>query len=418
MSQAQTQGSRPPAQTAAEQSEFQQLLAKSADYRQQPLQTPDRLLEFLDHPDIRSLIERAFPGDLTDSRRAAKARSLVDQARVQVDNSDDRDKLLGCTTESFVQALASCAAVDLSLQKALGQAYLVRFLRAATLMIGYQGFITLIMRTGVIASIQVDAIYKGENYDIQNGKAIEHHKRLDVDRTPDSIVGVYAEARNIHGPPTHAILGKDELLAVQNTSKAKYGPWKGPFRGEMQKKTAIRRLQKQLPKGSDEEANRALGLALEMDNRDFGLVAQEADEGLRDHGRRLRADAAASRAADEPRTADGDGPGPQDGGANGSAAKDAPGPKPKADGAGLPDVGDVMKFMARVAKRRAGDSSLSDEAFVQAVIDQEFKGDPQRALSELTLDQFRQVGKSLKAGHYEWDEGKQVPPPAENGKDA
>lgn len=52
------------------------------------------------------------------------------------------------------------------------------------------------------------------------------------------------------------------------------------------------------------------------------------------------------------------------------------------------------------------------------MIDQEFKGDPQRALSELTLDQFRQVGKSLKAGHYEWDEGKLVPPPAEDGKDA
>ena len=201
MTQAQHQA---PAAQTAEQGEFQKLLAQSATYRREPLVTEDKLLDFLSYPDIRSLIEQQFPGELTDQRRTEKARSLIAQARLAVAASPDRSSLVGCTVESFVQAIASCAYYDLSFHKATGQAYLVRYGKAVTLMIGYQGFITLILRTGVVASIQVESVYKGEEYHIRPGYPVEHEVRFDVDRSDSQIIGVYAEARNRAGPPTVA----------------------------------------------------------------------------------------------------------------------------------------------------------------------------------------------------------------------
>ncbi|HUT60946.1 MAG TPA: recombinase RecT [Phycisphaerae bacterium] len=363
-------------------SELARLLNKSAVYRRAPLSSEDKILGFMDIPDIRGMIEHAFEDDsLTDQQRTAKAQALVEQARVSLTNSPDRAKLLTCTTDSFIQTITGCASVDLSFTKVLGQAHIVRFGPAATLMVGYQGFVTLIMRTGVVVSIQVEAIYKGETYRLISGQPVYHERRLDIDRTDENIIGVYCEARNFSGPPTSVILNRQEMEKIRKTSKAKEGPWKY-WEGEMWKKSAVRRLQKQLPKGSDEKANKELAKALEMDNRDFGLAAKEAEEGLREHGRAVFAKAKKTQVVDLP-------PEPK-------AI-----PKPK-----IVSAAACKKFRARIAKKRGGDSSLSDEQFVEVVCE---SVTGEKVLERLTVDQFRLVGEALGAGQFDWDNGERLP---------
>jgi len=308
MTQVQTQPHSAPA-LAAEPSEFGKLLQQSAQFRMAPLVTEDRVLEFMDDEGIMATIAHAFPDPkLTDGERAKKARRLIEEARIVISASDSKVKgpLLRCTTDSFVQAISNCASLDLSLSKALGQACFVPYGNAATFMTMYQGLITLMVRTGMVVSVQSETVFKGEldSCVIENGKPIIHRKRFDCDRSDAAIVGVYAEARCLAGPPLNVILNQQELAKVERSSKAKDGPWKW-WRGEQCKKSAVRRLYKQVAKGGDAEANAILARAIEMDNRDFGLASTEAESGLRDYGRSVRERARQAKAQKPPQASEG-----------------------------------------------------------------------------------------------------------------
>lgn len=125
MTQTSQQGAPPMVEHDAG-AEFRRLLDGTAKFRQGPLITEDKLLEFMEIPAVRGIIEHAFMDDkLTDQQRTAKATALIEQARVSVANSDDKEKLLRCTTESFIQTIAGCASLDLSFTKVLGQAHIM-----------------------------------------------------------------------------------------------------------------------------------------------------------------------------------------------------------------------------------------------------------------------------------------------------
>jgi len=66
------------------------------------------------------------------------------------------------------------------------------------------------------------------------------------------------------------------------------------------------------------------------------------------------------------------------------------------------------KFMARVAKKRDGASSLSDADFVAIVLAAEF-GPDQTELAGLAPEQFKQVGEALAASKYDWSNGERLP---------
>jgi len=270
-------------------SDWERLMAQSSAFRMAPLQTEDRILIFMDDQGIMELTAQSFPGKkLTAGERAAKARKLVEEVRVAIAAAGDKvkPKLLGCTVESYVQALTGCASLDLSFSKALGQVCLVPYGRVATLTPMYQGFVTLIIRTGIVSSVQSEVVYKGEldQCVIENGQPIIHRKRLDCDRSDNAIVGVYAEARIPTGPPVNVILNRQDLDKIFKCVKDKDGPAKWWY-GEWCKKTAVRRLYKQLPKTGDPDALAALARAIELDNRDYDLEAKEAEKGIREFGR-------------------------------------------------------------------------------------------------------------------------------------
>jgi len=376
---------------ASERSELDGLLDRDVvprEYRQAPLQTEDRLLEFLDRPTILGTIANAFPDPkLTEAQRAGKARKLVEECRILIANSDPkvRGPLLGCTTDSFVQAMSNCASMDLSLVKALGQACLVPYAHMATLMVQYQGFITLILRTGVVASVQAETVYKGEmdGVVVENGKPIIHPKRFDCERSDGAIVGVYAEARCLSGPPVNVMLNRQELEKIRRSSKAQDGPWKWWY-GEMCKKSAIRRLHKQLAAGGDPIAQAALARAVELDNRDFGLAAKEAEAGLREVGAAARQRARQAKIVDAA-------PSPST----------PPAPAPRADADELVNDAWIAKFMAAVKEARGGESDMRDEAWAEAVA-----GGP---LAQLTRGQMTALVVDIKDDRFDPATGKRLP---------
>jgi hypothetical protein len=186
------------------------------------------------------------------------------------------------------------------------------------------------------------------------------------------------------------MLNMDELNKVAKSSKAQDGPWKW-WKGEMCKKSAVRRLYKQIAKGGDPVAMQALAKAVEIDNQDHGLLEHEAQAGLREYGQSVR-DRASRRTTTPPEC-------PQE-------AQAAP-------GSTLPTEAEREARRKGIAKRRAKcDSSLDHDGFVAAVIEQEFG--PGLTLEALDREQFAQMGAALAANRFDWETAARIPSPDES----
>jgi recombination protein RecT len=305
--------------------------------------------------------------------------------------------------DSYVLAIASCASADLSLNKALSQAYLTPYKACVTFAIMAQGFIECIMRTGMVASIQTGSVYQGEldTFDCQPGQPIVHHQRLDCNRDDDAIVGFYAEARMLTGPPVHEMLNRAEADRIKRMSKAQGGPW-SQWYGEMGKKSAVRRLAKLLPKGQNPAAILALTRALEIDNADYSLEARQAESAVREHGRELLAKAKAGPAADMPIPAP---PVPQDA----PKAPQAPA-TPSEPAKPAPASPDQLatyrqRLAAVVAEFRKGESDLSDAAWIDRACRDQF----QCPVDQLTAPMVVELGRAVKAGAFDKATGERIP---------
>lgn len=108
--------------------------------------------------------------------------------------------------------------------------------------------------SGDAASLTAQMVFEHDKFRYwvdDNGEHIEHDPFMFGER--GKAIGVYAIAKTKDGSIYIEIMSKDEVMAVRAASKAKYGPWSGPFEFEMWRKTVIRRLCKRLPMSTDVE---------------------------------------------------------------------------------------------------------------------------------------------------------------------
>jgi recombinational DNA repair protein RecT len=183
-----------------------------------------------------------------------------------------------------LDSLVACATLDLSLVKALGEAYLVPFKNVCTLMIGYKGFIKLIVNTGFVTHIESVLVYQGEMFKFwrdEKGPHWNHEPDITQQGDPEKVLACYAAGYTRDGKPMFEVMNIDELEHVRRTSKMAdaAGPYQS-WRTEMYRKAPIRRLQKWLPKTGDNLGFQILTKALEVDNQMFDLErTRKFDEG-------------------------------------------------------------------------------------------------------------------------------------------
>lgn len=115
--------------------------------------------------------------------------------------------------------------------------------------------------------LRAEVVYKNDtfDYDLGDSPSITHKAPpLGTERGP--VIGAYAIATNLlTGEKYREVMDVLALDAVQAVSKGG-GPWKGPFKTEMQRKTVGRRLIKSLPID-----DRRLMEVLERDNENFDM---------------------------------------------------------------------------------------------------------------------------------------------------
>ena len=303
------------------------------------------------------VIGNAFPGEkLDDESRLRKAKTVVAEFKLYIDTTDNkkggRDKLLACITQSIAESMLTLASLDLPLTRSLGYAALIPYANVCTVMLQYQGLGELMYRTGTVASIQTNVVYKGDKFDYELGSTPWlKYKDGGEPHTDANLTHAWCICHNKTGPQTIEVMDRKELDKVHKASQNPNGPaWKGWF-SQMCRKAPEKRIAKYMQTAVGGVAQTTLGLALDLENSQYNLERMDHYKTVRDdHSRKVLGEA----------NADLDGP------AKPPEAQDA---LPEPEG-WISAKGKSNASLRKAVRELRGvtDSSLSDDDYVRVAI--------------------------------------------------
>jgi len=199
----------------------------------------DSIVSLLNSPSMKDQIARALPKHLSADRFARIALTAVRM----------NPQLAACNKESFLAALLTSSQLGLE-PNVLGQSYLIPYGQECQFIIGYQGLLQLIRRSGQVSDIYAEIIYEHDDYEVEFGleRKLYHKPNFELaDRGKPKYA--YAVAILKDGGKSFVVLPWSEIMkrkAVSKSSKSQYSPW-NTWTDEMAKKTAIKALAKYLP---------------------------------------------------------------------------------------------------------------------------------------------------------------------------
>jgi recombination protein RecT len=169
-------------------------------------------------------------------------------------------KLYECNPESLLGAMMLAAQLQLE-PGPLGLVYFVPFNRQVEFIVGYRGYVELAFRSKLVKDVSAALMYEGEPFEYRKGTRpfLDHEPREQEEGAFP--VAAYAVARlKTGGAPFEVIYERDwERAKSRSAAGAKgSGPWVTDTLA-MIRKTAVRRLEPQLPKTA------AFARALEVD---------------------------------------------------------------------------------------------------------------------------------------------------------
>lgn len=177
---------------------------------------------------------------LLGSEAAAKrfARTLV--------MACESDSLQRCTPASVVNAAMDAARVGLEVGGPRAHAALVPFKDQAKLMVMVSGWLHVAKRDGAIVDAQTILVRAGEKFrwDPVADPPVKHAPSFGLD-TPGEVIAAYVILRLPGGERIIEVVPGYYLARVEKFALSKAGdrqsPWKGEWREEMLKKTALRK---------------------------------------------------------------------------------------------------------------------------------------------------------------------------------
>jgi recombination protein RecT len=201
-------------------------------------------------------IRRMEPEYQAAMPRGAEAAQLVRDAITLVKTSP---RLFQCERISVLSGLMTIAQLNLRVA-VLGQAYLLPIKNKGTLyaqlVIGYQGYIELAMRSPNVAGIVARTAYENDLFDVQLGTDDRIVHRPVMDGPRGAPTAYYAVVKYANGGYTFVWMTRAEMerhrdqFALAKRDGKVVGPWRDNF-DAMSQKTVVRQLSKFMPKSAD-----------------------------------------------------------------------------------------------------------------------------------------------------------------------
>ncbi|HOT98909.1 MAG TPA: recombinase RecT [bacterium] len=162
----------------------------------------------------------------------------------------ESDSLKTCSTRSIIGAVLSASLVRLDPTPELGLVYFIPRKGKCCFEIGYQGWITLMLRNPNVSHIYAYCVREGDKFEVRLGLEpnIIHIPNLDK---PGALKYVYAVAHLANGQRVFRYLNQAQVEARKDRSEAKdskYSPWNDKVLvEEMWGKVGIKVLRKFIP---------------------------------------------------------------------------------------------------------------------------------------------------------------------------
>jgi recombination protein RecT len=169
------------------------------------------------------------------------------------------DYLKKSDPKSIFDAVLFAARIGLTLNPALGFAYLVPRSNKCSLDIGYKGWSAILRTSGAVSDINAFVVYDDEDFDWQPAinKLLHRPKfaKSEAEHDARKVYCAYTVAILPDGKIVHEVIPAWELEKIENTSPASkgYTPYK-TWKDEMMRKAPIKRHAKKLLKLQDNEA--------------------------------------------------------------------------------------------------------------------------------------------------------------------
>lgn len=173
--------------------------------------------------------------------------------RTAIMAAEKTPKILTCTMESIVGSTVTAAVIGLEVDGVTGQGFLVPFndkgVAKCQFMMGYKGYPTLAMRSGL--SISSGVVRDGDSFDFDEGEGwVKHKKAGDPSK---SIIWSWSKLAGSGIIPVVKVVSRKEIEQIRAKSRASstgFSPWTdeaGPGFAAMSEKTAIRRMGRNMP---------------------------------------------------------------------------------------------------------------------------------------------------------------------------
>jgi recombination protein RecT len=213
---------------------------------------------------MKDQIGLVLPKHITADRMTRIATSALRTTR-------DLDK---CTASSFLSCLMGCSLLGLEPNTPLGQAYLIPYKNKregtvdCTLIIGYQGYLDLVRRSGQVASIQAFAVYAGDKFEYELGldPKLKHVPSESPEREdPTKLTHAYCviKLKDQGADPIFLVMPRSQIEKRKNRGAAKFSPntpWATDYEA-MALKTVVRAAIKWAPRSAE------MATAVEVEDR-------------------------------------------------------------------------------------------------------------------------------------------------------
>jgi recombination protein RecT len=198
------------------------------------------VFQALEDPKFKTQLARALPKAINPERFL---RLVLTECRTS-------PNLMRCSHASLLGATMTAAQLGLEID-VRGLAYLIPRRHkngyAATLMIGYRGYVELARRSGDVRDVRAHVVYERDDFDCEYGDSPRLFHRPTLIGERGEPVAAYAVAFYKDGTTSALALRVDEIEARRKRSAARDdGPWVTDW-DAMARKTAVRALAPYLP---------------------------------------------------------------------------------------------------------------------------------------------------------------------------